>query len=309
MLRRNNEIQERQGHKGNSQIGLSNLAQALRDAGALREAAGALRQALVLNRELESAFQEGVSLKECGRVLSATGGRESNRLMLRRSLHIDAQRGDQQGQDVACAYLAERWLWLGDFTKALAYANRAWELSANKKAERDFVRAALFQGRAALGLSDLNVADERLHHALTRARAVNMVEFELPALIAIADLARQRNDLAGAKASLDEVWDAAERGPYPLYLADAYNLAADIAWVESDKRTAIEAATKAYRAAWCDGPPWAYHWGLEKAKAFLREFGAPEPEMPPFDESKIEPMPEVEINPKDEYWIDPATLD
>ena len=31
--------------------------------------------------------------------------------------------------------------------------------------------------------------------------------------------------------------------------------------------------------------------------------------MPPFDESKFEPMHEVEINPKDEYWVDPASLD
>ena len=85
-----------------------------------------------------------------------------------------------------------------------------------------------------------------------------------------------------------------------------YNLAADIAWAEGQNDAAIEAATKAYRAAWCDGPPWAYHWGLEKAKALLREFGAPEPDMPPFDESKFEPMPEVEINPKDEYWVDPS---
>jgi hypothetical protein len=31
--------------------------------------------------------------------------------------------------------------------------------------------------------------------------------------------------------------------------------------------------------------------------------------MPPFDESKFEPMPEVEINPKDDYWIDPNRVD
>ena len=31
--------------------------------------------------------------------------------------------------------------------------------------------------------------------------------------------------------------------------------------------------------------------------------------MPPFDESKFEPMPEVEINRKDEYWVDPDALD
>jgi hypothetical protein len=31
--------------------------------------------------------------------------------------------------------------------------------------------------------------------------------------------------------------------------------------------------------------------------------------MLPFDESKFEPVPEVEINPKDDYWVDPESLD
>ena len=75
------------------------------------------------------------------------------------------------------------------------------------------------------------------------------------------------------------------------------------------QKAAIDAATDAYKAAWCDGPPYAYHWALQKAKAQLAALGAPEPEMPPFDESKFEPMPEVEINPKDEYWVDPDKVD
>ena len=37
------------------------------------------------------------------------------------------------------------------------------------------------------------------------------------------------------------------------------------------------------------------------AEAVLAALGAPEPELPPFDESKFEPMPTVEINPDDEY--------
>ena len=36
-----------------------------------------------------------------------------------------------------------------------------------------------------------------------------------------------------------------------------------------------------------------------------KALGAPAPDMPPFDESMFEPMPEVEINPKDKYWVDP----
>ena len=55
-------------------------------------------------------------------------------------------------------------------------------------------------------------------------------------------------------------------------------------------------------------PP-QHNWGLETAKAHLHALGAPEPEMPPFDESKFEPLPEVAINPKDEYWVDPEALD
>ena len=59
-----------------------------------------------------------------------------------------------------------------------------------------------------------------------------------------------------------------------------------------------------YRLAWCDGEPYAYHWGLVAARKHLAELGAPEPSMPPFDESKYEPMPEVEINPDDEFHVD-----
>jgi hypothetical protein len=173
----------------------------------------------------------------------------------------------------------------------------------------DFIRAAQLQGEAALGVHDLTRADERLYHALTQARAVNVVELELPALIAIARLELTQGHRREARSRLDDVWDAAERGPYPLYQADAFNVLAEIAMAEDDRSAEIDAATKAYRAAWCDGPPYAYHWGLMKAKAHLAAPGAPEPDMPPFDESKFEPMPDVEINPKDEYWVDPDKLE
>jgi len=76
-----------------------------------------------------------------------------------------------------------------------------------------------------------------------------------------------------------------------------------------DQLWQIAAATKAYTLAWCDGPPYAYHYGLTNARKHLQELGAPEPQLPPFDESKFEPMPDVELNPKDEFWVDPDKLD
>ena len=43
-----------------------------------------------------------------------------------------------------------------------------------------------------------------------------------------------------------------------------------------------------------------YHYGLQNAKRLLQKLGAEEPEMPPFEPSIFEPMPEVEIDPEGE---------
>ena len=91
------------------------------------------------------------------------------------------------------------------------------------------------------------------------------------------------------------MWDAAERGPYPLLHADARNVLAEIEIAEKNRDAAIAAATAAYRLAWCDGPPFAYDYGLRTARAHLRALGAPEPEMPPYDASKHEPIEEIDI--------------
>jgi tetratricopeptide (TPR) repeat protein len=307
--RRAADIDQRNHDEHGRQVGLSNFGQALVDSGCLREAEWAFRVALVVNRKLNDAFYEGIILKELGHLLAITAANEPACVALVRSHQMDSQRFDSQGEGIACTYLAERALRLRDTAKAVHWADRAWELAADQRYERDFIRAAMLQGSAALSLGRLDRADERLHHALNRARAVNMVDLELPTLVALAELELKRKDAMQARARLGDVWAAAERGPYPLQQANAYNVLADIALAEGDKPAAIVAASKAYTAAWCDGPPYAYHWGLEKAKAHLKMLGAPEPQLPPFDESKFPPLPNVEINPKDEYWVDPDKLD
>ena len=130
---------------------------------------------------------------------------------------------------------------------------------------------------------------------------VNHAEEELPALVALAELRRRQGELGMARELLEDVWEAAERGPYPLIHADACCVLAEIERDEGNVEKAVEAAEKAYRLAWCDGPPFAYHWGLERARALLKELGAGEPVLLPFDESRFEAMPEVEIDPADEF--------
>ncbi len=280
--------------------GLNNLSYALHLAGTLHESEAAARRALVIGRELSKYFREAISLYRLGSTLAARGVARESELALRRSSQIFVMIDDYDG--FAVSYLAQRDLWLGAYVDADQLANRAW-ISATRSGqyERGLILAARLQGAAAFGLNDFTKADERLHHALTRARAVNLVEEELPALVALAELRRRQGDLKAARELLDEGWELAERGPYPLFHADAFNVLAQIEREAGNQTVAVEAATKAYRLAWCDGPPFAYHWGLQAARQHLAGLGAPEPPLPPFDESQYGPMPEVEIDPEDEF--------
>lgn len=289
-------------------VGLCNLSDTLRVLGKLWESESAALRSLIITRRQDDRFQEGVSLYWLGLTLAARGLAKESGYALQRILPLFPGR-TVQGEGLLNFYFAQRALWLGDFAGALSLANRAWGLAHVHKLERDFIRAARAQGEAALGLNDFATADERLHHALTRARIVSLVDEELPALLAVAELRRRQVDTGVSRELLDDVWDLAERGPFPLFHADALNVLAQIERDEGDTGAAIEAATKAYQLSWCDGPPFAYHWGLEKAKRHLKELGAPEPLMPAFDESKFEPMPEVEINPRDEFYVDEGELD
>jgi tetratricopeptide (TPR) repeat protein len=308
LIRRHNIIRLEMEDDKNLGTGLANLSDPLRLSGALCESDSAVRRALVITRKQDNRFQEAVGLLLLGLSLAARGLATGSESALQRSLRIFVARSHDQFEGVVNCFLSQRAVWLGRFAPALSFANRAWELASVQNYERDFIHAARMRGDAALGFDDFATADERVHHALTRARIVNLVEEELPALVTLAELWRRQNDPIAARGLLDDVWEAAERGPYPLIHSDALNVLAQIERDEGNDAAAIEAAAKAYQLAWCDGPPFAYHWGLEKAKQHLKELGAPEPLMPPFDESKFEPMPDVEINPRDEFYVDEESV-
>jgi len=288
----------------NLSVGLHNLASTLQVSGALYESEAASRHALLISRERKrNSQQEPVCLYWLGVTLAARGSMREAEFALKRSLRMFVKESRDHFEGVVNSHLAQMVLWQGEFADALTLANRAWKLAHTANFEKDFIRALRLQGEVALELSDLTNADIQLHQALTRARMVNLVQEELPGLVTLAKLRRRQGDSKAARELLEDVWEAAARGPYPLFHADAFNVLTQIERDEENTTAAIEAATKAHRLAWCDGPPFAYHWGLEKAKQHLKELGAPEPEMPLFDESKFEPMPEVEIDPEDEFHV------
>lgn len=285
-----------------------NLSNAQRFSGALREADSASQRTIQLARKHDRHL-EGTGEYFRGLNLALCDIHAASEIALRRSLEIWISVKDQNGEGVVNAYLAERLLWFGDPKRALPLAQRASELAGVLRLEANLIRAARLHGTAALGLNDLETAAELLQHALTRARAVNRVEEELPTLVALAELHRREGEFNTARELLDQIWDLAERGPYLLFHADALNVLAQIERDQGNTEAAIAAATKAYTLAWCDGPPYAYHYALTNARKHLEELGAPEPQLPPFDESKFEPMPDVELNPKDKFWVDPDKLD
>jgi tetratricopeptide (TPR) repeat protein len=300
LFRHHNAIHQSEGNDKNLSTGLRNLSSTLMQTGTLSESQLTALQSLVINRKTDHLWSEGVSLEMLGRTLSARGRVNDADQSFQRALRIFSVEKQSQWKGVVNMEMAELAFWKADYATAFLSANRAWELANIKRYEKDFIRAGRLQGAASLRLNDLARADERLHHALARARAVNFIEEELPALIALAELRWRQGDLEAARELLDDVWESAERGPYPLHHADALNVLAQIERDAGNTSAAIEAATNAYRKAWCDGPPFAYHWGLEAARAHLKALDAPEPtDLPPYDPSKHEPMPDVEIDPPD----------
>ncbi len=304
LYHRSNRIRSDKRLDDDLSTGFGNLSDALRKSGALRAAESAACHAVVIDRARGILFNEAYSLLLLGLTLAARGRAHESTSSLHRSLRMFVAQSENQMTGVVNLFLAQQALWCGACAEVRERADRAGELAHAQNHEGDFIRAARAQGAAALGLGDFATADERLHHALTRARQVNHVEEELPALIALAELRRQQDKSDEAREYLDAVWDGAARGPYPLFHADALNVLTALERDAGNTDKAIAAATEAFKKAWCDGPPFAYHWGLEAARKHLRELGAPEPPMPPFDPSKFEPMPDVEINPKDEFYVE-----
>jgi tetratricopeptide (TPR) repeat protein len=311
LYRQHNSIYAELGDQDNLCIGLGNLSNALRQSGRLHGSEASARQALLLTREQKDEFLEAVNLGWLGISLAVRGEVSDGEKALQQALRIfhmrskeeSVGRHDASAEATANAFLARIKLWLCEPGAARPFADRGWQLASVEHFERYVTLAKRMLGAVALALDEQPGADELLNRALVDARATNLAVEEILALIELAELRLKQADVKAAEKQLENVWELAERGPYPLFHADAFNVLAQIELHKGNPTAAIESATKAYTKAWCDGPPFAYHWGLEKAKQQLNELGAPEPQMPPFDTSKFEPMPEVEIDPVNEFHV------
>jgi tetratricopeptide (TPR) repeat protein len=292
-----------EGHSNNIVVGLRNISAALLTAGVVGESERAARGALLRTRKRRTVDSDGeaCALGAIARALAVRGDVPNCELAIHRISRIFGVRP----QIPLLNFCPRLMLWLNKFDSIVLTAE-VWANSDDIPSRIN--QAILIQGEAALGLNDHFAAEERLNEALARARAIQSIDIELPALVALAELRRRQGELKAARKMLDDLWEPAGRGPYPLFQTDALNVIAQIERDDGNMSAAIEAATKAYQLSWCEGPPFAYHWGLEKARQHLKELDTPVPDMLPFDESKFEPMPKVEINPRDEFYVDEGSI-
>ena len=247
------------------------------------------------------------SLEELGWVLAARGSLAESQEALDRALEVCLESENfwkEQGKEseeykprkLHFEIRAIRALWLEQYTEAQKAVEA--ELTLGRKSSPP-IWTSRIQGLVALGMDNLAKAEEHLYHALADARSINNIREELPVLVGLAELKRQQGRSDTAREYLGDIWELAERNAFRLYQADAFNILAQISHDEGLLDEAVEAARRAYHLAWCDGPPFTYHWGLQIAKGRLIALNVPEPDLPPFDQKKHQPMPDESVPPAD----------
>lgn len=327
LFEQNNTIQEKLDDKRNLAIGLGNLAAYSQlPIGALRSAAANLQRCIDLCEEIENGYQESIGHAEFGRLLAYGGVWAEAEEELAKAL-FEKQK-DVHWQGVVWAYRALLGLLMGrasspppnlplleggtvslntssllspqageGWVGVLSAARRALELAdedarTDSPVERDYVQAHWLLGAAHRVNHDLAAADRHLTEALTRCRAINMVDHEANILLdlarlrwdqANATLRAQRAPAQGAQVALQtealelaqEALLITERSGYVLQGADVRLFLAQVAYAAGDLALAREHATLARDLAYCDGPPYSYHVAYDEALAWLAQLAGP----------------------------------
>ena len=164
-------------------------------------------------------------------------------------------------------------------------AKMARKLADEEKYERDILLAEWLLGSAYRLDNKLGLAEQHLTEALTRDRAINLVQDEANILLDLARLRYDQKNYEEAKSLADEALVIAERCGYVLQGADVNLFLATLALEGhtlerfkfdgkrelNDKEVATLRAKEALKLATCDGPPYYYKVAYEEAERFLEQ--------------------------------------
>ena len=233
-----------------------------------------------------------IALRNWAFVLSVRGESDLATRVFRRAIEQLAPQRDEH-ETAACALAGWHALEQGDLESAKELAERAIRRAEELDRIRPLIYAKRVQAAVAMRENRLQEAEELLHATLKAVRKIECGDEEVSCLIDLAEVSRLKGNLTAAVDFLEDVWDPVLEGGYRLSHASA---ALTLARIESQRRpaAAIAAADKAYRLAWCDGPPFAFAIVLSAAAQVLQELSAPVPrDLPLFTSFGDETVPDV----------------
>jgi tetratricopeptide (TPR) repeat protein len=127
------------------------------------------------------------------------------------------------------------------------------------------------------------LARDLLNDALVLAREARAIESEAGLLVQLGQWHNQHGAVDAARGYAADALHLAEHAQLKLSQADALNLLSRVHRAGANQLEAAAAAAAAYRLAWCDGPPYAYEWGIRQARENLEAVAEPEPtDLPAF---------------------------
>jgi len=296
LYKRSARIDEGLGNHKDQAITMRSLVDALFWSGRFREAELLGIETLKINIRMADRYSQAATLRYWGLPFAARGFVNEATKTLGKSIDIFMALQQSEPGGLSEAYFAMHCYWIGDYERCLAAANRSFRLVEKSEVRRDVIRAKRLQGFAQYGLGNLEAAQELLVNSLETARKVNFIHEEIYSLLGLARINLALEEYEPALEKLDGIWELAERGPYPLFLADAYNILGRVSQAIGDIQRAIDAAKKAYSAAWCDGQLYSYHWGLKLASEILDELGEEPPNVPYFDQIQPADMVKLDID-------------
>lgn len=304
-------LAEKIGDYKSLSLSLGHHAKALRQVGRFYESEQVALKGLEIIRDRKDYLREAVNLYWLGMGLAHRGEAELSEVALQRSLRIFKAKFETQAEGVVNAFLAQRALWLGLYEKALECATKAEEIGKSLEenenhadlhgAVKILTAAVRMKGEALVFLGEVKEGEKLLQNALKRAREIEFVEEELPALRALALKAKKERKFKEAREYLKQTWHLAERGQFLLYNADSYNILAQIELERENFKEAVKAAEIAYKLSWCDSEPFAYKRGLTDSRGILIQLNA---EIPKMLKRQIKHIPKLDIsiiNPDDEF--------
>jgi tetratricopeptide (TPR) repeat protein len=261
----------------NVAIGLMNFAEALRQVGDLYPAAMAANRALLIARAVNNLSDEVTALGVVALTRMTYGAYADAEIALQRAIRLQESLNHPQGLSVLYAFLAQLAVWRGDAQQARQHADQAWRYAQTLHYEADLVRAPKSRQKPPRRRSN------RLPRASLRLESAVRLR---------AGAAEQ------ARTTLEDVWEAAERGGFRLAQADALNVLASAEIAMERYQAAVQAAQAAVQMAWCMGEPYTYARGMAQARATLGALGATLPEgLPAVDFAQFGKAIEVELDP------------